>query len=445
MDGALLDGIPQNAISWLMRLTDARAPSVGAIECSLNMGSMSLRTEKTLKSSTLLTIVRDGPEFAYGTVHSLGSANVDLYFSVERICPQLRDGRFVLDVRGLHPVLYESYVFEDGNLLLMKSTSNRYGEILKELYVLKVRDGILVTTAKNEICFSPDCQFCKARKVHCECPRALRQRASSNSATFLECLRTKGWHGSTWEYFSKWVAPWSRGYGVCNVQTFRRVRDQMVGEMQFSVPYRYYFSTPSAAEKVDLVQRTILSFTPPTTSSLVPSSPVSGSSTALDRLSYLQLSSSTSSEDEHSADSRAAAENDYVLPRFEVKIENITEGQALDSDANMDSSESPPARAQQKEPESSLESFDSPPVQEGSPPKRNRTEKQRPRCAICNATYVSNSALRRHFRTVHEKRWKYECSCGKRFYHQSDYYRHQAGKNHDKKLPRTGQFSDQMS
>ncbi|KAJ8906145.1 hypothetical protein NDN08_002640 [Rhodosorus marinus] len=137
MEGAILDGIPQHAISWLMRLIDARAPSVGAIECSLNMGSMSLRSEKTLQSSTLLAVTRDGPEFAYGTVHSLGSANVDLYFPVERICPQMREGRFVLDVRGLHPVLYESYIFEDASLLLLKSTSNRYGEILKELHVLK--------------------------------------------------------------------------------------------------------------------------------------------------------------------------------------------------------------------------------------------------------------------------------------------------------------------
>ncbi|KAJ8906144.1 hypothetical protein NDN08_002640 [Rhodosorus marinus] len=445
MEGAILDGIPQHAISWLMRLIDARAPSVGAIECSLNMGSMSLRSEKTLQSSTLLAVTRDGPEFAYGTVHSLGSANVDLYFPVERICPQMREGRFVLDVRGLHPVLYESYIFEDASLLLLKSTSNRYGEILKELHVLKVRDGNLVTTAKNEICFLPDCPFCKARKVHCECPRALRQRASLNSAKFLEGLRTRGWHGSTWEYFSKWIAPWTRGYGVCNVQTFKRVRDKMVGDMQFSLPYRYFFSTPSAADKVDLVQRTILTFMPPTMSSQIPSSPVSGSPSGLDRLNYLQLSSSMSSEAEYSVDSHAAAENDYVLPRFEVKIEEIAEGKGLDSDAYLNSSESPPAQTHQKEPETFIESFDSPPVQEGSPPKRNRTEKERPRCAICNATYVSNSAVRRHFRTVHEKRWKYECSCGKRFYHQSDYYRHQAGKNHDKKLPRTGQFSNEIS
>jgi len=445
MEGALLDDVPQQAISWLMRLTDARAPSVGAIECSLNMGSVSLRSEKTLKSSTLLAVIRDGPEFAYGTVHSLGSANVDLYFPAERTCPQMREGRFVLDVRGLHPVLYESYTFEDASLLLLKSTSNRYGEILKELHVLKVRDGKLVTTAKNEICFLPDCHFCKARKVHCECPRILRQRASSNSATFLEGLRTRGWHGSTWEYFSKWIAPWTRGYGVCNVQTFKRARDQMVGDMHFSLPYRYFFSNPSAAEKVDLVQRTILNFMPPTTSSQIPSSCVSGSSPGLDRLSSLQLSSSVSSEAECIANSGAAAESDYDLPRFEVKIEEIAESTGLDSAACMASSESPPAQTHQKETDTYMESYGSPPVAEGSPPKRNRTEKERPRCDLCNTTYVSNSAVRRHFRTVHEKRWKYECSCGKRFYHQSDYYRHQAGKNHDKKLPRTGKFSDEIS
>mmetsp|Transcript_19100 Transcript_19100/g.27691 ORF Transcript_19100/g.27691 Transcript_19100/m.27691 type:complete len:248 (-) Transcript_19100:385-1128(-) len=177
----------------------------------------------------------------------------------------------------------------------------------------------------------------------------------------------------------------------------------------------------------------------------IPSSCVSGSSPGLDRLSSLQLSSSVSSEAECIANSGAAAESDYDLPRFEVKIEEIAESTGLDSAACMASSESPPAQTHQKETDTYMESYGSPPVAEGSPPKRNRTEKERPRCDLCNTTYVSNSAVRRHFRTVHEKRWKYECSCGKRFYHQSDYYRHQAGKNHDKKLPRTGEFSDEIS
>mmetsp|Transcript_12270 Transcript_12270/g.37435 ORF Transcript_12270/g.37435 Transcript_12270/m.37435 type:complete len:377 (+) Transcript_12270:280-1410(+) len=357
-------GTPEGLEKWIMLEVEAPQLTEEGLNSSLSMVTIAL--DRAEPRMSILALQGDNGEHAFGSCVGTTAASVEMFFPNTHDFPRMVEGRFSVDVRSLFPVLYESYRFEDDQVVLVRSVVVDYGEVEKTVQVLQRERGYLRLRKQYNVLFVPDCPFCRARNVQCACSAPMRRRSIPSSSELLRKLRSTEWRGSSWSYFSKYIAPSSCGRGMCNIETEELVvgeRASRASRAVFSVPYKYFFTRPSRGLRVTSVQLKTSALLPPN----------------------LTLTGRTES----------------LHPARTGARQNSSEDLANSVRTKLSTTNN------------------------GGPDNETRIK-----CEQCNVHYVSNSALRRHQRTVHKKLWKFECACGKRFYHQNDFHRHVRGKRH---------------